>query len=222
MAKSSSNQASAYREIRRRIIHCELKPGQKLSIPALADELGYGRTPNRESLVRVDEQMLVYTVPQSGTYVSHIDLHLAENARFVREHLEHSVSIECCARATDEGIAALEELVAQQQRAVAQHDADDFFKLDNRFHEELFNIAGRSEVWALIDISSAHLERFRWLRTQVQQLDWDEIVRQHREMLAAIKARRPEDAGFLATTHLHLMGIEQDAVMHAFPGYFKQ
>lgn len=81
-------QTSAYDQIRQDIIFCTLIPGQKISVKTMEDNLGIGRTPVREALVRLSQQGLVQTVPQSGTYVSRISLREAENARYVREHLE--------------------------------------------------------------------------------------------------------------------------------------
>lgn len=211
---------SAYDAIREEIIYCRLTPGQKLSARALEERLGVGRTPIRESLVRLGEQGLVYAIPQSGTYVSRINLRMAENARFMREHLEHSIIIECCARVNDTSALMLEELIAKQEDAVAAHDALNFFKLDNSFHETLFSIAGKHDIWKIIELSNTHLERFRWLRTQVAELDWESIMEQHRLMLAAVKAGDTEEAGFLSTAHLHLMAAEQNAVVNAFPDYF--
>ena len=93
----SSFQAVAYDKIREDIIFCRLAPGQKLSARILEETLGLGRTPVREALVRLGQEGMVFTVPQSGTYVSKIDLQSAENARYVRENLERSVAVECCA-----------------------------------------------------------------------------------------------------------------------------
>lgn len=215
-------QTLAYQRIRERIIFCNLTPGQKISARLLEEELAVGRTPIRESLVRLGEQGLVYTIPQSGTYVSKISLHAAENARFVREHLERTVCAECCARATAADHQRLAELIDEQEAARADEANRTFFERDNAFHEELFRIANRSDVWAWINTGNTHLERFRWLRTQVQGLDWRGIIGQHRMLLDALVAREPEEATYIASAHLHLMVHEQDAVVAAFPDYFDE
>lgn len=216
-----SLQTLAYERIRERIIFCRLAPGQKISARLLEEHLDLGRTPIRESLVRLGEQGLVYTVPQSGTYVSKISLHAAENARFVRENLERTVCVECCARMAAEDRARLAELIGQQQAARTADDAAGFFRHDNAFHEELFRIAGRHDVWTWINTGNTHLERFRWLRTQVEGLDWSGIIAQHTALLDAFDARAPEEAEYIASAHLHLMTHERSAVVAAFPAYFE-
>ncbi len=217
---TNTDQALAYDQIRRDIIYCDLAPGQKLSVRTLQKRLGLGRTPIRESLLRLSEQGLVYTVPQSGTYVSRVNLHLAENSRFVREHLEHSVTIECCSHLTDEGRETLQHFIKLQKDAAQRHDSRKFFEYDNCFHETLFKIAGRHIVWKMMEVHNTHLERFRWLRTQVTELDWESLVDQHSRMSVAITTGNTDEAGFLSSAHLHLMVFEQQAVINAFPHYF--
>lgn len=213
-------QTSAYDQIRQDIIFCTLIPGQKISVKTMEDNLGIGRTPVREALVRLSQQGLVQTVPQSGTYVSRISLREAENARYVREHLEKSITVECCAHVDDAAKAKLASLFAQQQEAVAKRDARAFFHLDNLLHERLFIIADRHEIWRWIDSNNTDLERFRWLRTQVSGLEWETIMDQHKLLLDAICNRRPEEARFISGLHLHLMNAEQEIVTSAFPDYF--
>lgn len=216
----SSFQAVAYDKIREDIIFCKLAPGQKLSARLLEETLGLGRTPVREALVRLGQEGLVFTVPQSGTYVSKIDLQTAENARYVREHLERSVAVECCARIDQTGRDVLEALLSEQALAVRDRDSRSFFVLDNAFHRALFDIAGRTEVWRWIDSCNADLQRFRWLRTQVENLDWGSIMDQHAALYRAIASGDTDEAGYLTAAHLHLMSAEQDSVLAAFPEYF--
>ena len=227
MAETTAEQAGypslsyvAYHTLRRDIIYCDLKPGQKLSVRELEERFGLGRTPVREALVRLSELGLVYTIPQSGTYVSRIDLQRAEDARFMREHLESSVIMECCARLTDEGRASLERVIDEQEQAVASGDARAFFEHDNEFHELIFKIAGRHTVWSTLEAHNTHLQRFRWLRTQVKGLEWDTIMSQHHQMLEAITSHDPEEANFLSIAHAHLLFSEYLAVTDAFPDYF--
>ena len=210
----------AYHKLRQDIIYCDLTPGQKLSVRDLEEQFGLGRTPVREALVRLSELGLVYTIPQSGTYVSRIDIQRAEDARFMREHLESSVIRECCARLDEAGKDKLAKIIDQQEKAYAEQDARAFFEYDNKFHEMIFKVSNRHTVWATLEAHNTHLQRFRWLRTQVKGLDWSNIMTQHHQMLNAIVSRDPEEANFLAIAHAHLMFSEYQAVTDAFPDYF--
>ena len=113
--QETSLQDQSYHTIRRKIVYLDYKPGEKLGVKQLCDDLDMGRTPVREALVRLAQEGLVRTVPQSGTYVSPINLTFAESACYIREHLEKQVIVECCARATSAGIEQLDRAIGQAQ-----------------------------------------------------------------------------------------------------------
>ena len=50
-----------------------------------------GRTPLREALVILKNDELIKTIPQSGTYVTYIDLKNALAARFMRQAIEQKI-----------------------------------------------------------------------------------------------------------------------------------
>lgn len=60
---------SCYEELRELIITCELAPGTRLNEKALMERLGYGRTPIREALLRLDHDRLIETKQRSGYLV---------------------------------------------------------------------------------------------------------------------------------------------------------
>ncbi len=137
-------------------------------------------------MIQLRQQELVYTVPQSGTYVSRINLYSAENARFVREQLEQQIMIECCSKLDHQTRIVLETILKEQEKAAQIKDERAFFRADNLFHEACFEIAGRKEVWNWLDDHNTHLERFRWLRVTIQGLPWETIMEQHEDLFRAL------------------------------------
>lgn len=217
---TSSLQSQAYRAIRKKIIYSELEPGKKISEKNLENLLHIGRTPIREALMQLRRQELVYSIPQSGTYISLIDLTSAKNARFVREHIERQIMVECCAKLNDRTYKILKTLLDEQLTAIEEQDHYAFFQNDNLFHEVCFEIAGREEVWNWLSDHNIHLERFRWLRIMTSGLRWEVISKQHQQLLEALISRNPEEVDFLTAVHLHMMLDEQQAVVAKYPDYF--
>ncbi len=125
-----SLQDQAYNALRSKIIYAELRPGTRLSAIGLEKETGIGRTPIRESFVRLREQELVETRPKSGTYVSKISMERAENACFLREKLERSVLIKCCSAASPEQKQRIEQILAESE-SLDHSETRRFFDLDN-------------------------------------------------------------------------------------------
>lgn len=215
-----SLQAQAYRIISREIVLANYRPGEKLTVNTLADTLGLGRTPVRESLVRLQDAGLVRAVPHSGTYVSKIDLADAECARYVREVMETQAVVEACARATDDDIRGLGSLIEGAADKAREHDRRAFFELDDEFHRAIFLAAGRPRVHSWVRELCVGLDRYRWLRILVEDLDWDAILTSHRRILDAVEDRDVADAAFLVKDHLHLMLEERACVVERFPQYF--
>src|SRR5579872_1685527 len=67
----------AYAKLRNWILDGTLAPGSQLRDKELAVELGVSRTPIREALLRLEDEGLVKTKPNSSTLVSSIDFHNA-------------------------------------------------------------------------------------------------------------------------------------------------
>lgn len=219
--QETSLQDQSYHAIRRKIVYLDYRPGEKLGVKQLCDDLDMGRTPVREALVRLAQEGLVRTVPQSGTYVSPINLTLAESACFIREHLEKQVIIECCTRATPADIEQIDRTIALQEKAMAESDRIGFFLSDNLMHHQIFRIACRSTVWDWLEHTNADLERFRWLKALTMNLDKLEIINDHKQIRRAIAGRDPIEASFLVSRHLHGMFRNQTEVLDQFPAYFE-
>lgn len=213
-------QEQAYLILRSKIIYNELAPGTRLSAVGLEKETGIGRTPIRESFLRLREQGLVETRPKSGTYVSKIDLDSAQNSYYMRGELERSILTRCCGVATPEQIGRLESILDASD-ALDRSEVRRFFDLDNLFHETCYEIAGRHMIWDWMQNFNTHLERFRWLRACSRDIDWEPISHQHRMLLQAIAEGDTDEASYLAANHLHLMPREQKQVISLYPGYFK-
>ena len=152
-----------YRDLRERIVSVALPPGAAVSESCIADGYGVSRTPVREAFKRLAEDGFLDVVPQVGTFVARIDLRLVRDSHFVRETLECRIVELACARIDDAARARLRDNIAQQRRALADHDAGAFFRVDEAMHEALAGIAGHHSAWQVIHSAKAQLDRVRHL-----------------------------------------------------------
>lgn len=220
MEKSVTSQEETFQKLRRMIITTELKPGQKISESYLMESLEIGRTPIRESLQQLKKQNLIYTIPQSGTYVQQIDLAQAVNARFVRECLECEVMVELTAKLTKETEKQLMNILEKQKSIYHHGDVSEYFDLDNYFHSTCYKIVNKDTIWEWINQFNTHLDRFRWLHLSSQKLDLGVLIGEHEEIFKALKNRNTEEVRYLTTKHLHGMLRAQNLVLSSFPDYF--
>ena len=60
----------AYEALRERIVDCRLTPGSRVTERQLAADLGFGLTPVRQALARLDSEDLVRTLPRRGYQIT--------------------------------------------------------------------------------------------------------------------------------------------------------
>ncbi|MEV2358004.1 GntR family transcriptional regulator [Paenibacillus larvae] len=222
MSREINNlQEKAYQEIRKKIILGEFRPGVKISEKELEVKFNIGRTPIREALIRLRREGLLYAKAQSGTYISKINLASADHARFVREHLEKLIMLECCSKLTQEDQHHLEAILLSQEKAALQQDNNRFLETDDEFHRYFYKLVGKDEIWNWMQTHNTHLNRFRWLRLEVVDLKWELILEQHRNMFLSVLNRNPEEAEFLTSQHLHMMIDEKQTLIETYPDYFQ-
>jgi DNA-binding GntR family transcriptional regulator len=61
---------AAYRRLRTDIVACRLEPGVRLTVEQLVAATGFGTSPLRDALMRLDQEGLVRTLPRKGYQVT--------------------------------------------------------------------------------------------------------------------------------------------------------
>lgn len=164
MAKSTAPRTTrrkVYETLRGKILTLELPPGSALSENELAAEMGVSRTPVRESLILLSEEGLVQVFPQIGSFVSRIDPKKVGDAQFLREAIELSALDDIPLELDDSETQRLRANLHQQHAPGIQ--LEDFFHLDEEFHEGLLRLSGHAEAWMTVVQAKGHLDRARRL-----------------------------------------------------------
>ena len=73
-----SQAEAAYRQLRDKLIMLEIRPGEPINDGQLAAELGFGRTPVREAIKRLEVDHLVVSYPRRGTFATTVDFRRGE------------------------------------------------------------------------------------------------------------------------------------------------
>ncbi|MFE2938299.1 GntR family transcriptional regulator [Streptomyces sp. NPDC059255] len=163
-----------------------LQPGQHLVESELAGHLGVSRQPVREALQRLNTEGWVDLRPAQGAFVHEPTEEEADQLLSVRTLLEADAARLAAANSGTAGIAALEELCAQGERAVADDDVDLAVATNAAFHAKVMELAGNlvlAELAAQVD------RRVRWYYTPVARQRGRQSWIEHRELIAAISAR---------------------------------
>lgn len=217
----ADDDSGAYTALRRQIIELRLRPGAILSIKELCGHFGLSRSPLRDALIRLSQEGLVTMLPQRGTMIAQIDFRRVEEERFLRVSVERQVMALFMQRHAAADIARLEESVARQNRCVTAGDLRGFMDLDDDFHEIFYRAADKSFCASTIRHVSGHYRRVRLLSCVDSSIS-REILAQHHEMMAAIRA---EDGGRvlrLFDRHLGKLDEEEPLFLRKYPDLFRQ
>ena len=105
---------NVFNELRKEILDLTLKPGMELNLNQLSTLYGVSRSPVRDAVKELAGEHLVDIYPQKGTYVSRINLRMAEDERFIRLNLELGSIPDFIENVNDDLILEMEELIEKQ------------------------------------------------------------------------------------------------------------
>ena len=195
-----------------------LPPGTRISESELAGLLHVSRTPVREAIIRLVDIGYVQVRPQVGSLVARIKLSDAEEARFVREHLElAAVHIVCAYPERD--VTALRDFLNEQEAALINNDLDAFFAADEAMHQAIFNAAGYPGAWEAVQRKKIQLDRMRRMSLP-KASTIQELIEEHQLIVDAIEAGDVDAASAHVVTHARRAMLDAPVLVEAYPDYF--
>lgn len=188
-----------YQTLLELVITRALRPGQHLVESELAGHLGVSRQPVREALQRLNTEGRVDLWPAQGAFAHEPTEEEADQLLTVRTLLEAEAARLAAVHADADGVAALEELCAEGERAVASDDVDAAVALNARFHATIMELAGNT---VLAGLAAQVDRRVRWYHTPVARRRGAQSWIEHRALIAAIADHDEERATRLMREHL--------------------
>ncbi|MEO1550594.1 MAG: FadR/GntR family transcriptional regulator [Pseudomonadota bacterium] len=200
-------------DLRREIVSGALKRNDRLPAERrLADAYGVARGTVREAIQRLEREQFVEIRPGSGTYVAHVpnagaaDAVRAANplelidARFA---LEPHICRLAILHGRREDFERLDTLCTQMEQC--GDDAHAFSEADTQFHHALAQSTRNGLlIWIISQINQVRSQD-EWTRMRHLTLNptiIQDYNTQHRAVLAAIRAREPEEAANAMKAHL--------------------
>jgi DNA-binding GntR family transcriptional regulator len=196
---------AAYQVLRDRLVMLDIRPGDPLNDAQLAADLGFGRTPVREALKRLEVDRLVVAYPRRGTFATAVDITELADISEIRTLLEPLAARRAAMMAGD-GIRAEIRDTAQ---AITGLDPDGgqraLLRFDVGVHRLIYRAAGNPHL-------TDTLVRYDNLATRIWCLVLDRLppvtahVTEHVELLEAIADGDADRAADLAGAHVSRFG----------------
>lgn len=190
-----------FENIRSAILEGTLKPGERLMEIKLAQQLGVSRTPIREAIRKLELEGLVIMLPRRGAFVADMNKKDLIELLEVRTGLEGLAAYFAAGRISEDGVEKLENNIMELEKAVGDNDVTAMLKIDEAFHNIIFEGSGNDRLKAMMNSLWETVYRFR-LKYMSDYSSAVNIVDEHKKILDAIKKGKATLAERLAKEHI--------------------
>jgi DNA-binding GntR family transcriptional regulator len=193
--------AEAVGRLRELIVQVRLAPGARLNERLLCQQLGISRTPLREAIKLLASEGLVVLLPNRGAQVAPLEAGRLAETLAVMGALEALAGELACRYATDAQIAEVAALHAEMVGTHARGDLVSYFRYNQAIHLEIVEASGNATLANTYRQLNANVLRARYM-ANLSRERWDEAVREHEKILAALTARDVQRLKRLLEDHL--------------------
>lgn len=194
--------AMVYQVLRQAIMGCQLRPGQRLIIDEIAQQLGVSHIPVREALQLLASEGLVETIPHSGATVAAISRDTLAEVFALKEGLELVATRIAAARLTPADLAALVALLAEMDTALSEGRHERWAELNSPFHRRIARLTGMPLLEEMTDRALDLWDRVRrYYFTSVVDPRVEQAQREHHAIVAAMRERDEAELDRLVKAH---------------------
>ncbi len=189
----------AYDMVRQAIITNRLAPESRLLEEHLARELTVSRTPLREALKVLESEGFVQRLPSGGYQVAPLSVVELDNLYSVRLVLEGMATQQAATHASPAALERVEEWNEHMRHHWLKQRHDEALKAGRSFHAEIYRAAQNEYLAGLLQRLGDQIARYRYYSIVYRV---PEAYEDHREILAAMRARDAGRAETLARAHV--------------------
>ena len=174
--------------------------GEILTELKLVEQLGVSRTPIREALRRLEQERLI-AESGKGSVVLGITMEDLVDIMEIRQRIEGLAAYHATQNLTDEGRRQLLQISQLQDFYYEKQDIDNLRKMDDQFHDAIYNLAKRPVLRdSLIPL---HRKSQRYRRISIQDKErLSHSIQEHKAICNAILSGDADLAAELITQHI--------------------
>jgi len=189
-------------QLRDFIVEGHLAPGIRVPERDLCERFEVSRTPLREALKVLAAEGLIELLPNRGARVRQFSEADIRNLFEVIAGLDFLAGRLACQRITDEQIAAIEALHLAMYTHYLRRELHDYFQLNQRIHQAIVEAAGNPVLSANYANLNAVVRRLRYSANLVRRDRLSDAMREHEEIVDALRRRAGEELGALMFEHM--------------------
>jgi DNA-binding GntR family transcriptional regulator len=188
----------AYTSLKQAVLSGAFRPGEVVTLRALASRLAIGDTPVREAVKRLISEGAFEGLPNRSARVPLLDRREIQQILDLRILLESNAAALAAQNITLHQIEQLRALHTAMGTAVAADDSIAYGKCNMAFHFEIYRIADNKTLATLIEAlwlrMAPFVSRTRSLMTSDPEHAWRVACGTHEALLTAMQTRDAEGA----------------------------
>lgn len=193
-----------YEIILQAILSLELRPGDRLSVQRLGEQLGVSRTPVKDAFLRLEQEGLVSIIPQKGTFVSDITVKDAAEILESRVVVEGYAAGHAAQHLSSEELVQAEAILVRMKQAFTEGHLAESAEIGNEFHRLLLNKLNNSRLTGFIQQLDIQYTRIRHYLAELTSRH-SESIDEHFDILVALKTGDADQASAAMRRHLSLV-----------------
>ena len=183
------------------ILSGRYKSGEQLTELGLTKEIGVSRTPIRSALHRLSEEGLVELTPNRRVVVLGVTKDDVIDTYKIRIRLEGLASRLCAELIDKEKIGKLCEVVELSEFYISKSNTEKIKELDTEFHQIIYEATGNRMLAKILGDLHKKIKVYRKASLSVGERV-EKSVKEHREILEAIKKGDGDEAERLTSIHI--------------------
>ena len=204
-------QENIYINLRKMIIAGRLRPGEKIGEHSLAKKFGYSRVPVRESLIRLKAEGFVSSKANKGFVVRKYTRKDVIELFEIRELIEVFAAGRAADFATDQQIETIEQAHLSMEKFIERFEKTGEFVMEEKvnsdltFHSSIIDASNNSHLHDTL--KRTHRDQIFLFSPSVHTIEYwlndtREVCDIHKQILEAIKNRKPDEARDCMSRHI--------------------
>ncbi|KUI23707.1 GntR family transcriptional regulator [Mycobacterium sp. GA-2829] len=189
--------------VRELIVSGQLSAGEFIRPETVADELGISATPAREGLLLLQNEGFLTIEPRRGFSVTALSSEDIQDVYTAQALLGGELTARAARLMSPQTVDELERIQQDLERAAAEKDYDAVERLNHRFHETIYRLAGSRKIRWLIKATLPYAPRKFFSAVE----GWPEASAQdHRAIIERLRAGDAEGARAAMAEHVQRAG----------------
>ena len=188
--------------LRQAVLSGHFEPGERIDQDRIAEEFQISRTPVREALRQLEADGFVEIRPHYGAFIAMVSQQGIQDIYDARRLLEVEIVRQVTPTIADSVLEELDATLPRETDELDPTDAAEHFASDAHFHNTLASFAENQVLREMLEGLNNRISMVRCYGQMMPGQHLIESVKEHRQILRALRERDAKEAAERMSVHL--------------------